>query len=434
MTTDPTDWCSLPAAAIADAVRSGRATATEVVDAHLARLDAIEPGLRMFAHVAADDARDRAAAVDRAPSDLALAGVPIGVKDVIDTARMPTAHGSPVMEGNRPAEDAAIVARVERTGAVVIGKTVTNEFGASNPGPTRNPHDPARTPGGSSSGSAASVAAGVVALALGTQTGGSVVRPASFCGVFGLKPTLGSIDRTGVGGHCPTIDSPGMFARSASDLALLLRVVSDLPLGSPEGSPKGSSVGLVLPAEGEAVDPSLSAGLHRIAETARELGIDVVVTAPPSLDGPLRGAPQTIIRHELAEHLGHLLDTHRASLSERLVASIEHGRRIPTGEYEEARDAVLRAREDLGPLLNGFDALMSLTVPHEAPLGTSESGDPAPHRIWSALGVPVLSMPLLTGPSGLPVGVQLIGMPRSEGWLLEVAGALKPVPDPIVPR
>lgn len=434
MTTGPTDWCSLPAAEIADAVRGGRATATEVVNAHLARIDAIEPGLRLFAHVAADGARDRAAAVDRAPSALALAGVPIGVKDVIDTARMPTAHGSPVMEGNRPAEDAAIVARIEQGGAVVIGKTVTNEFGASNPGPTRNPHNPARTPGGSSSGSAASVAAGAVALALGTQTGGSVVRPASFCGVFGLKPTLGSIDRTGVGGHCPTIDSPGMFARSASDLALLLRVVSDLPLGFSEGSPKGSSIGLVLPDESAAVDPSLRAGLHRIAESARELGVDVVVTAPPRLDEPLRGAPQTIIRHELAEHLGHLLETHRASLSVRLVASIEHGRRISTSEYEEARDAVLRAREDLGPLLNGFDALMSLTVPHEAPLGASESGDPAPHRIWSALGVPVLSMPLLTGPSGLPVGVQLIGLPQSEGWLLEVAGALKPVPNPIVPR
>jgi Asp-tRNA(Asn)/Glu-tRNA(Gln) amidotransferase A subunit family amidase len=430
MTTGPIDWCSLPAAVIADAVRSGRATATEVVDAHLARLEAIEPGLRMFAHVAADDARDRSAAVERAPSDLALAGVPIGVKDVIDTARMPTAHGTPVMEGNRPPEDAAIVARVERSGAVVIGKTVTNEFGASSPGPTRNPHDPARTPGGSSSGSAASVAAGVVALALGTQTGGSVVRPASFCGVFGLKPTLGSIDRTGVGGHCPTIDSPGMFARSASDLALLLRVVSDLPLGSP----KGSSIGLVLPAEGDPVDPSLREGLHRIAAGVRELGVDVVVTAPPSIDGTLRSAPQTIIRYELAEHLGHLLDTHRASLSERLVASIEHGRRIPAGEYEEARDAVLRARQDLAPLLHGFDALMSLTVPHEAPVGTSDSGDPAPHRIWSALGVPVLSMPLLTGSSGLPVGVQLIGMPRSEGWLLEIADALKAVPDPIVPR
>jgi Asp-tRNA(Asn)/Glu-tRNA(Gln) amidotransferase A subunit family amidase len=430
MTTDPLGWCSLPAEVIADAVSSGRATAAEVVEAHLTRLEAIEPGLRMFAHVATDDARNRAAAVDRAPSGLVLAGVPIGVKDVIDTARMPTAHGTPVMDGNRPTQDAAIVTRVERSGAVVIGKTVTNEFGASNPGPTCNPHDPARTPGGSSSGSAASVAAGVVTLALGTQTGGSVVRPASFCGVFGLKPTFGSIDRTGVGGHCPTIDTPGLFARSASDLALLLSVVADLP----QGSPKGSSIGLVLPEGDDPVDPSLRAGLQRIAASARERGIEVVVTGTPSIKEPLRGAPQIIIRYELAEHLGHLLDTHRSSLSERLIASIEHGRRIPTGEYEEARSAILQAREDLRPHLSGFDALMSLTVPHEAPLGRSESGDPAPHRIWSALGVPVLNVPLLTGPSGLPIGVQLVGMPRSDAWLLEVAASLKPVPDAIVPR
>ena len=412
---------------IAEEVRDRRISAREIVETHLSRLRAVEPEVRAFAHVAAEDALERAAAVDRDPSGLPLAGVPVGVKDVIDTSRMPTEHGTPVLAGRRPATDAVLVARLEAAGAIVLGKTITNEFGASQPGPTRNPHDVRRTPGGSSSGSAAATAAGVTAIALGTQTGGSIVRPASFCGVFGMKPTLGLLDRTGVGGHTPTIDTPGLMARSAADLLLALEVLSSSPLDV-AADVRAWRIGVL------ACDPSASEELRSGLElTAERLGREVraVEAATDPLHSPeLLAAPITIIRFETAKYLGPVADAHGPLLSERLRRTIETGRAIPEADHSAAVRLVEEARKDPAAQMGGFDALLSLTVTHEAPEGLEDSGDPVPHRIWSALGLPVLSIPMLRGPSGLPVGVQLIGRYRSERGLLALATALHGQPAP----
>lgn len=428
--TAASEWCARSAAEIAEAVGRRDVSAVDVVTDHLRRTEQLEPRLRMFAHVAADDARQRAERIDRSRTDGALLGVPVGVKDVIDTARMPTAHGTPIFEGARPELDATIVARIEQAGGIVIGKTVTNELGAAHPGPTRNPHDPERTPGGSSSGSAASVASGAAAVSIGTQTGGSVVRPASFCGVFGLKPTLGSIDRNGVGGHCPTIDTPGIFARSVEDLRLLLSVVSDTDTVQLEDG--AGAIGFSLPESVEAVDPVLVDGFGAVVDRIGTNGF-AVEELRPKLPATLLATPQTIIRYEMAEHLGGLLRTSRPLLSDRIASAIAEGQRIDRGAYLEAVAILLQGRDSIDGILGGARALVSLTVTHEAPLGGADSGDPRPHRIWSALGVPVLTMPLLRGASGLPVGVQIVGRPSDEAWMLRVAEGLRPDPVGIVP-
>jgi Asp-tRNA(Asn)/Glu-tRNA(Gln) amidotransferase A subunit family amidase len=304
----------------------------------------------------------------------------------------------------------------------VVGKTVTNELGASQPGPTRNPHDTNRTPGGSSSGSAAAVAAGFVPVALGTQTGGSIVRPASFCGVFGMKPTLGLLDQRGVGGHCPTIDTLGLFARCIEDLSVSLEVLVG-EAWHDEHAPI-TSLGVVAP------DPTLATPTRErwgaLVDRLRDLDDVAVADADPAVDAELLDAPLTIIRTETAVHLGHLLDRHREHLSTRLAVAIEHGRRIPPRDYEAALSRVLGAREDLARVFRGHDALLLVSVPHEAPAGIEASGDPTPHRLWSALGVPVLSLPMLRGPAGLPIGVQLIGRPRQDARLLQFARRLVP--------
>lgn len=409
---------------IAEQVREGTLPPGDPTAIALDRIYTHDPRVRAFVHVDDTGARRSADALSEHSSDGRLLGVPVGVKDVIDTADMPTQHGSPIFAGHRPAGDAAAVGRLRAAGAVVIGKTVTNELGASHPGPTRNPHDQERTPGGSSSGSAAAVAAGFVPVALGTQTGGSIVRPASFCGVLGMKPTRGLLDQRGVGGHCPTIDTLGLLARSTGDLSLTLEVLAgDRWPG--EREPTITSLGIMAPPEAD-LAASTRRGWTALLEKLRTSPGLTVADAAPAVGQELLDAPLTIIRTETAEHLGHLLDRHTEQLSHRLTAAIEHGRRIPRSEYEAALASVRAAEQDLPRLFGGHHALLGLTVTHEAPRGIDTSGDPAPHRLWSALGVPVVSLPLLRGPTDLPIGVLLIGRPEGDVELLRLAHRLLP--------
>ena len=349
--------------------------------------------------------------VRAAPTPGPLAGLPVGVKDVFDTADLPTAYGSPRWTGHRPAADAAVVARLREAGAVVVGKTVSTEFALFDPPVTVNPHDPTRTPGGSSSGSAAAVAAGMVPLALGTQTVGSVVRPASFCGVWGLVPSAGLVPREGLRALAPSFDRVGLLAASVDLLARVLPVLSQRPLAPPSGRP--ARLALVRAVEWEAAEPATRALLER---TARHLGADVL-TLPPLFDG-LADAHRAVLGPEAALALGAEADAGAAASVE---ATVREGRAVLGTAYLAALARIGACREALAALAAPYDALLVPAAVGEAP-PRATTGDPVMNRAWTALALPLLAVPGARGPGGLPVGVQLVGRPGRDLDLL-AAGA-----------
>lgn len=333
-------------------------------------------------------------------SDGPLAGLPVGIKDIIDTADMPTEYGSPIYAGHQPDRDAICVARLRAAGALVLGKTVTTEFALFHPGPTRNPHDLTRTPGGSSSGSAAAVADGMVPVALGTQTAGSVVRPASFCGVFGFKPTFGLVPTDGVKPCAPSLDTVGVFARDVDGLAAVTTVMAgtDVPVG-----PEPQRVGFVRTFEWEGAEPATREALERLA---RRVGA-ADVSLPDSFAG-LVAAQERLMAHEAVISLAVERAEHTARCSPRLLALLETGDAVTAEDAAAAlrlRDA---ARAGLDRLFADHDALLAPAVLGEAPLGLDATGDPLFCRVWTLLGNPCVAVPGLQGPHGLPLGVQVI--------------------------
>jgi Asp-tRNA(Asn)/Glu-tRNA(Gln) amidotransferase A subunit family amidase len=314
-----------------------------------------------------------------------------------------------------------------------MGKTVTTEFACFKPGKTRNPHDPSRTPGGSSSGSAAAVAAGMVPLALGSQTNGSVIRPASFCGVFGFKPSYGLVPRTGVLRTSSTLDHLGVFARSLADAALLVEVLAghdpDDPPTRPVARPPLLEAARRPPpvaprcafVRGPTWEQAEPATREAFAELADALGARLVAVDL----GP--GFADTVDDHraiwtaELAHELRHLHERGRAAMSAELLALIDHGRALGAGRYLEARAARTRYAAALAALLEEHDAIVTPAAPGEAPLGLAATGSPAFCTLWTLTGLPALSLPILTGPKGLPLGCQLVGAPGEDARLLSVA-------------
>jgi Asp-tRNA(Asn)/Glu-tRNA(Gln) amidotransferase A subunit family amidase len=343
-------------------------------------------------------ARERDAEAPRGP----LHGVPVGVKDVIDTAAMPTAYGSPIYEGQQPARDAACVVWLREQGAIVLGKTVTTEFATYQPPVTRNPHDPERTPGGSSSGSAAAVAAGMAPVAYGTQTAGSVIRPASFCGVVGFKPRHGWASMDGVKRLSERLDTLGTFGRTVADAARLAG------FEVPEGD-----VRLAWCRTPWGEDPP------QVAEAAAHVGAEEL-ELPAEFAG-LVAAQEALMAHDVARNLAPEYDEHRNLLSDVLREYIEGGQQVGDDRAEEAV-ALAAAARAAWPA--GADALLVPAAPGEAPLRSEGStGDPVYCRAWTLLGVPAISVPGLTGPNGLPVGVQVVGL--DEAAVLGAAARLE---------
>lgn len=407
-----------PAARIVADLAAGRSTAVAVAEATLA---AIEAGADLAAFVHVDpalvlaEARERDARDDPGP----LHGVPIAVKDIIDTADQPTAYGSPLHAGHRPERDATAVARLRAAGAVIVGKTVTTEFALFAPGPTRNPLDPARTPGGSSSGSAAAVAAGLVPLALGTQTAGSIVRPASFCGVFGAKPTFGVVPVDGVHPCAADLDTVGVLGRDVGDLALALGVMADDPSAfAPRVRAEHLRVGWLPTPEWalvpEATRTVLVDGVARIAAAE---GIDVIeLVHPPAFEG-LVDAQAALMRAEAFDALAEAR-THPESLSRELreyLGAAPDPEAIARGLAH--RD---RARAALPELFSGVDVLLAPAVLGEAP-DRATTGDPVLCRAWTLLGTPTVAVPGLVGPAGLPLGVQVVASAGADGLALGAA-------------
>ena len=416
----------LSAAELAARLAAREMSCEEVVRDCLGRIEAREAELRAWAfldpELAVADARDRDGASEpHGP----LHGVPVGVKDIVDTARMPTAYGSPIYSGHRPRTDAACVRRLEEAGAVVLGKTHTTEFAFFHPGPTRNPHDPGRTPGGSSSGSAVAVAEGMVPLALGTQTAGSIVRPAAFCGVHGFKPTFGVLDLAGVKPFAPSLDTLGGFARHAGDLALLVGALGGEGAIALAGGPP--RIAAVRTPEWPAAQEASRDALAEAARRAEMAGAAVEELELPEPFELAADAQRTIMAAEGARALAREYDDHRDRLSERLRETLESGRATTPEAMAAAHRTTEACRARLPELFAARDVLLAPSAPGEAPEGLDSTGDPIFCRTWTLLGCPVANVPGLHGPSGLPVGVQLVGPPGSDAAVLATAAWLGPV-------
>ncbi len=416
---DPAD---LSAAALAAAIREGRLTAERATAACLARIEAREGEVRAWEWLNADRALRLARARDAEAPRGPLHGVPVGIKDLIDTADMPTAYGSPIHAGHRPARDAWIVARLAEAGAIPLGKTVTTEFATFQPGKTRNPHDPGRTPGGSSSGSAAAVAAGMVPLALGSQTVGSVVRPAAFCGVAGWKPSRGALPLDGVKPLAPSFDALGGFARGLADLALWWHALTDAAIARPAERPP--RIALVRTPHWEAAEPAARAALEEAADRLSRAGAEVSDTAlgPGTLDG-LAEAQDTIFAAEAVRALAPEWRERRDALSDKLRAVLARGEATDGEALAEARARAEAGRTAMAALLSDWDLALAPAAPGEAPTPET-TGDPAFNRIWTLLLGPCLALPMGRGPAGLPLAVQLAGAPgRDDAFLADALWA-----------
>ena len=397
----------------------------ELARAALERIAAREPEIHAYAHLDRDAALAEARRLDAEGADGPLSGHVVAIKDIFDTADMPTGRGSPIYGGHRPPRDAAAVAAIRQAGGLVIGKAVTTEFAHLTPGPTRNPHDTTRTPGGSSSGSAATVAAGGATLATGTQTAGSIIRPAAYCGVVGYKPSFATISRSGLALFGETLDTIGGFAASVADAALFIGAMAGRPDLSAAGAAEhGGPPRLAIwptPAAGEAEDPVREA-LEQVATAAARAGATVVpLAAEAGWWWDLLEAQQTVMAREGAQALAWERTARRALLSDPLRAYLDDGAEVSAPDYL----AALAVRQETGGRLfeamAPFDAVLTLSAPGEAPLAATGTGDPRFNRVWTLLGGPALHLPTGTGPSGLPVGVQLTAPPGADARLLSAA-------------
>jgi amidase len=393
--------------------------AITAVERALEVVDEWEPTVHAFVHLDPDRARAEAGTV--AARGGPLAGLALGVKDVFDTADQPTEYGSAIYAGHRPRADAAAVALLRAAGAIALGKTVTTELAVFHPGPTGNPHRVTHTPGGSSSGSAAAVACGMVDTALGTQTAGSVIRPASYCGVLGFKPTFGSVATAGVKPVAPSLDTVGWFGR---DVALLDRVRVALTGRRPALLPLDTAprLALVRTARWDDASDDGRVAVEEAARLASAAGATVVDRALPEPFDRLAADQPVVMAYELARSCAWEWHCARDRLSTSLQDLIERGRATDPDAYDDvhARAALARATVD-GEVFGDADALLTLSATGEAPEGLTSTGDPQFARLWTLLGLPTVSVPGLTGATGLPVGVQLVGRAGGDASLLAIA-------------
>ncbi|HUC65552.1 MAG TPA: amidase [Stellaceae bacterium] len=362
----------------------------------------------------------QARAIDRAGRPGLLKGVPVGVKDVIDTYDMPTQHGSPIYQGNRPYADAACVALTRAAGGVSLGKTVTTEFANRFPGATVHPHNPGHTPGGSSSGSAAGVADGMMPLAFGTQTAGSVLRPASFCGIVGMKPSFGLIATAGTKPLSPSLDTIGGFARSVADAALFIAALTDRPELLPEAPAPAPRIGIYQPAPWDKVEPATLAALEAARDKLGRAGATLAERGPfPAFDG-LAAAQSTIMSYEAARNLAWERLNRGTEIMPRTAALLAEGVAVSTAAYDAARRTAAAARAQCAEFFAAFDAVLVPAAPGEAPV-IATTGDPVFNRPWTLLHLPAITLPCHRGPSGLPVGIQLVGRPGEDARLFAIA-------------
>ncbi len=405
---------------MAEAVARHDATAEAIVRDCLDRIDEREGIVGAWAFVDRELALRAARDCDRSASKGVLHGVPVGIKDIIDTADMPTEMGSPIYRGYRPRADAACVALLRAAGAIILGKTVTAEFAGVTPGKTAHPLDPLHTPGGSSSGSAAAVADFMVPVALGTQTGGSVIRPAAFCGVFGYKPSFGRFNRAGVKPAAESFDTIGLIARAIVDLRLLDSALIGAPSAGLPPFPQPPVVGLCRTHLWKNAEAATVAAIEDAATRLAAAGAKVVEIELPDEFAALTGARERINNYERARALAYEWYCHREQISERLVRAIERGFALSHKEYSAAMALTERCRGRIGDVFDRVEILLSPATSGEAPKGLDSTGDPRFQEMWTQLHVPTLTLPTHRGPGGLPVGIQLVAPAAGEDRLFAI--------------
>jgi len=413
---------SLGARQAATGIREGKISPVDLVEACLARIRALDGRLRAWAHVDEAGARAAARALEteaaggriRGP----LHGVPVGVKDIIRVAGLPTTGGAKAWAHRVPAKDAPAVTRLREAGAVILGKTHTTEFAYRDPAPTRNPWNLEHTPGGSSAGSGAAVAARMVPVALGTQTVGSVLRPAAYCGVVGFKATHGLTPAEDVIPLAWSLDHVGVLTRSVEDAAMALGVLAGRELSS---APRGAPTIAVAPELIERAEPGTAAHLRATAEAFARAGARIVEVALPPSFARLHDAGLVVLQAEAAAYHAADFADHAAEYGPGIRAAVDAGLRLPAVEYVHANRARVAFREAVMPLLQRHDALLSPTAPGPAPAGLGSTGDAWFCAPWSSAGVPAITLPSGVAPSGLPFAIQLVGAAGAETALLAVA-------------
>ncbi|MEW6670326.1 MAG: amidase [Thermodesulfobacteriota bacterium] len=421
----------------AAAIRSGKITSEELVRSCLDRITEAEETVHAWAYIdgeyAIKQARDADKRFKSGDSVGPLHGLPVGIKDIFDTADMPTENGTILHAGRQPVEDATAVSLLRGAGAIIMGKTVTTELAVYAPGKTANPHSPLRTPGGSSSGSAAAVAAFMVPLAVGTQTNGSVIRPASYCGVFGYKPTHGRISRYGVLSQSRLLDQVGVFARSIEDVALIAQQLMAFDNKDPDVKPKGRFDLNEALMEGPAIRPRLAFIKTPVWGHASEVTQDAFkglvlqlsenvkeVQLPKVFDRAVDWH-RTIMESDLARSFEAEYLSGRDKLSPVLCEMIERGRKYSAVDYNKAVEAISSLNKELGVIFSDFDAVLTPATASEAPLGLDSTGSPIFCTIWTLCGVPSLSLPILTGAANMPLGAQLVASRGGDYRLLRIA-------------
>lgn len=436
----------LSATEAAAAIKAGEITSEDLARDCLQRIAEVEEEVQAWTFLDADHALAQARMADaatragqpRGP----LHGVPVGVKDIIDTGDMPTELGTPLHAGRRPSTDASVVSLLREAGAVIMGKTVTTELAVYSPGKTRNPHNPEHTPGGSSSGSAAAVAAGMVPLAVGTQTNGSVIRPASFCGVVGFKPTFGRISRRGVLAQSLPLDQVGVFARTIADIALISEVLMrfdphdramrmaarpEMINISAEDPPVMPRLGFVKTPVWDAAEQVTREAFAELMETLGDQVEQIELAAP--FDKIVEWH-RLIFEADLAKNFAVEYGRGADQLSPILREMIERGQRVLAVDYNSARDWMPVLRGLLDDAFRWNDALVTPATAGPAPHGLDSTGSPVFCTLWTYLGLPAVTLPLFQSEDGLPFGAQLVGPPgddarllRTARWLLQRVGA-----------
>ncbi len=421
-------------------IRNGETTSEELVQACLDRIERVDGDIEAWAHLKPDYALDQARMLDARRQSGGpvgpLHGIPVGVKDIFDTASLPTENGTVLDSGRQPMEDSRVVSLLQEAGAVIMGKTVTTELAVFGPGKTRNPHNPKHTPGGSSSGSAAAVASYMVPLAIGTQTNGSVIRPASFCGVVGFKPSHGLIPRTGILAQSPWLDTVGVFARSVEDAAMIAEVLiahdaSDAdttararpPLSeiAAEEPPMPPILAFAKTAVWDQADKETQDAFGEMVSFLSEECEDLHLPEPFERAVELHG---TIMKADLAKSFARYYERGKDKLTDILKGMIEDGQKITAVDYNKAVDGREFLNDGLGGVFDRYDAIITPATVGEAPAGLGSTGRPTFNSLWTYCGTPEISLPLMQGPNGLTLGVQLVSRRGDDARLLRTAGWL----------
>jgi Asp-tRNA(Asn)/Glu-tRNA(Gln) amidotransferase A subunit family amidase len=418
----------LSAAQAARAIAGGELTCEELTTWCLERIAERDEKVRAWAFIDKKQALEQARKLDNAPRRSKLHGIPFGIKDIIDTADLPTEYNSPLYKGYRPRADAACVTLLKQAGCLILGKTETTEFANNHPSRTMNPHNPAHTPGGSSSGSAAAVGDNMVPAALGTQTGGSVIRPAAYCGTYAIKPSFGAINRAGAKFVAESLDTIGVFGRDVEDLGLALEVLSGIPSPHYAAFNRKPNIGLCRTPRWDAADPATQKNLEEAVERLARAGMQVADYDMPQGSDQLFDRHKVIMGFETARALSWEYTNFPDGISKTLKPRLDDGWKVTRADYDTMRAHAERMRRAFAEDMTKFDFLLTLSAPSEAPKSLASTGDPVFNRAWTLLGVPCITVPYGKGPHGLPLALQLVGPYDGDaallGWAWAVARAL----------